>query len=331
MIPLLILFATSLGVIAWAWSRRARTRRVLAQVLDEAYARLEQAQTSAADGRLADAWQALDDALPVEIAALLDDEEERLIWLQHPEQLERLCALTDAVVVAARGMARETAFVFQRGQLDRMHAVLTAMGQGAPLSFARPTHDNAELGRLMRTLRAVIEGQGRARLDVRPLGQRESVRAGIKRALLGGDLEATRALLPELMCWPFGSSGDAFWEDLEALARVAELLDMEEVADAAHDALDLYPELEVTRALGRALIEEDMAPSAARLLHGCWIHQNLDADSTIAYSDALLAMSQPAEARAVLMSAGLLHADVLTDPRLSQRLNLIEAQLRRMN
>ena len=52
---------------------------------------------------------------------------------------------------------------------------------------------------------------------------------------------------------------------------------------------------------------------------------------TIAYSDALLAMSQPAEARAVLMSAGLLHADVLTDPRLSQRLNLIEAQLRRMN
>jgi hypothetical protein len=331
MIPLVIVLLTAAVVIGALLARRARSRRQLILALEEAEAACAQAGALEEDGQLDGAWRALDEALGWDVAALLADPQERLIWLQYPVELERLCALTAAICARTSQLARETAFVFQLRQLDRLHALLRGMCERAPLSFSQPDHDPAELARLCATLSAVIDGRGRARLEVRPLGQREEVRARLKRALLGGDLAATRALLPELMPWPFAVSGDAFWEDLEALARISELLSMSEVADAAHDLLELYPDLNSTRALGDALIAEDMPSSAARLLHGCWIHQNLDADSTIAYSDALLAMSQPAEARAVLMSAGLLHTDVFTDPRLSRRLNIIEAQLRRLN
>jgi hypothetical protein len=330
MIPLIVLLTALFGALIFWSARRARARRELDHALALAEELVTRAERFEASGRLETAWQALDDALCWDIAQLLDDPKQRLVWLQYPAQLERLAALTAAITSRARSLSRETAFVFQRRQLDRLHALLTAMIADSPRSLVN-REDPAELGRLCDTLHAVIDGRGRAHLDARPLGQREQVRAGLKRALLGGDLEATRVLLDELMPWPFAVSGDAFWEDLEALARISDLLSMEEVADAALDALDLYPDLDSTLALGEALIQADMAPSAARLLHGCWIHQNLDADSTIAYSDALLAMSQPSEARAVLMSAGLLHADVLIDPRLERRLNVIEAQLRRMN
>jgi hypothetical protein len=253
-----------------------------------------------------------------------------MLWAQYPEEHKRLWSLTGRLVSSVMQLSEQTLFSFQLQRLKELEQTCRQMAAGRALDELDESQ-RVELASAQRALLDALDGRGRARLMARPKGEREAVRAGIKFALLKGDLELTRRRLGELMPWPWSGAGEAFWEDLEALAQVSELLSMYEVSDAAHELLDVYPDVEVARALGEALIEQDMASSAASVLHGCWLRQGLDAESTIAYSDALLAMKQPRSARAVLMSAGLERAEVLTDPRLQQRLNLIEAQIKRMN